>query len=92
MDSIERAEVAHKEASVGYAGRIFGQIQSVIKEAGGQSGALVKVLQHAQGLIGYLPPPVLKTISRDLKIPLKEIYREITESRRIFRNKPRSTD
>ena len=32
------------------------------------------MLQHAQGLIGYLPPPVLKTISRDLKIPLSEIY------------------
>jgi NADH:ubiquinone oxidoreductase subunit E len=25
-------------------------------------------------LIGYLPPPLLKTISRDLKVPLSEIY------------------
>jgi len=74
MGSIEKEAVAGEEVSIGYAGRIFGQIQSIIDETGGQSGALIKVLQHAQGLIGYLPPPVLKTISRDLKIPLSEIY------------------
>jgi NADH:ubiquinone oxidoreductase subunit E len=32
------------------------------------------VLQQAQGLFGYLPAPVIKTISRDLKIPLSEVY------------------
>jgi NADH:ubiquinone oxidoreductase subunit E len=31
-------------------------------------------LQQAQGLFGYLPAPVIKTISRDLKIPLSEVY------------------
>lgn len=59
---------------VGYAGRIFGDIQRIIDNTGGQSGVLIRVLQQAQGLIGYLPPPVLKTISRDLKIPLSEVY------------------
>ncbi len=63
-----------REAGVGYAGRVFGRIQKVIDETGGRSGALIRVLQQAQGLIGYLPPPVLKTISRDLKIPLSEVY------------------
>jgi len=63
-----------KETGIGYAGRIFGEIQNVIDETGGQSGALIRVLQQAQGLIGYLPPPVLKTISRDLKIPLSVVY------------------
>ena len=58
----------------GYAGRIFSQIQNVIDETGGQAGALIRVLQQAQGLIGYLPAPVIKTISRDLKIPLSEVY------------------
>jgi NADH:ubiquinone oxidoreductase subunit E len=63
-----------KEAGTGYAGKIFRRIQTVIDDTGGQSGALIRVLQQAQGLIGYLPPPVLKTISRDLKIPLSEVY------------------
>jgi len=59
---------------VGYAGRIFRQIQEVIDETGGQAGGIIRVLQQAQGLIGYLPAPVIKTISRDLKVPLSEVY------------------
>ena len=58
----------------GYAGRIFSEIQGVIDDTGGQAGALIRVLQQAQGLIGYLPVPVLKTISRDLGVPLSEVY------------------
>jgi len=58
----------------GYAGRIFREIQGIINDTQGQAGALIRVLQQAQGLIGYLPAPVIKTISRDLKIPLSEVY------------------
>lgn len=66
------------EPSVGYAGRIFREIQDVIGDTGGQAGALIRVLQQAQGLIGYLPEPVLKTISRDLKVPISEVYGIVT--------------
>jgi len=62
------------EEGIGYAGRIFKEIQEVIGDTQGQAGALIRVLQQAQGLIGYLPEPVIKTISRDLKIPLSEVY------------------
>jgi len=72
---LEKAEVvASTQTGRGVAGRIFHQIQRVIDDTGGQSGAPIRVLQQAQGLVGYLPPPVLKTISRDLKIPLSELY------------------
>ena len=74
MERIAVEALARKEGGVGYAGRIFGQIQRVIDDTGGQSGALIRVLQQAQGMIGYLHPPVLKTISRDLKVPLSEVY------------------
>lgn len=67
------SEVRPREG-VGYAGRIFREIQGVISDTEGQAGALIRVLQQAQGLIGYLPEPVIKTISRDLKIPLSEVY------------------
>ncbi len=63
-----------EEVGFGYAGRVFRQIQEIIDDTGGQVGALIRVLQQAQGLIGYLPVPVLKTISRDLKVPISEIY------------------
>ena len=69
------SEVRTREGDgVGYAGRIFRQIQGVIDDTEGQAGALIRVLQQAQGLIGYLPEPVIKTISRDLKIPISEVY------------------
>ena len=74
MERIETEVPPRGEIGVGYAGRIFRHIQRVIDDTGGQSGALIRVLQQAQGLLGYLPPPVLKTISRDLKIPLSEVY------------------
>ncbi|MBU2009426.1 MAG: NAD(P)H-dependent oxidoreductase subunit E [Chloroflexi bacterium] len=65
---------AGEKTGVGYAGRVFRQVQEVIDDTGGRPGALIRVLQQAQGLMGYLPPPVLKSISRDLKVPLSEVY------------------
>jgi len=74
MESIEGEVRPERAIGAGYAGRIFGEIQGIIDDTGGQAGAIIRVLQQAQGLIGYLPVPVLKTISRDLKIPLSEVY------------------
>jgi NADH:ubiquinone oxidoreductase subunit E len=73
MQGKDLAAVASKEGGTGYAAQIFKDIQKVIDDTGGKSGALIRVLQQAQGLVGYLPPPVLMTISRDLKIPLSEV-------------------
>jgi NADH:ubiquinone oxidoreductase subunit E len=74
MEPIETEARPKGEISTGYAGRIFRQIQEMIGETAGQAGGIIQVLQQAQGLIGYLPAPVIKTISRDLKIPLSEVY------------------
>ncbi len=46
----------------------------MIEEAKGQAGPLIRVLHRAQSIFGYLPIPVIKTISRDLKIPLSQVY------------------
>lgn len=37
-------------------------------------GALMPVLQEAQNKFGYLPQEILQLMSKDLKIPLSEIY------------------
>jgi len=73
---LEKVDMISTKAKtgIGMAGRVFQQIQRVIDDTGGQPGTTIRVLQQAQGLVGYLPPPVLKTISRDLKIPLSEVY------------------
>ena len=74
MEAIEGEVRPQGERDGGYAARIFSQIQRVIDETGGRPGALIRVLREAQGLIGHLPLPVLKTISRDLRIPLSDVY------------------
>ncbi|GAF75055.1 unnamed protein product [marine sediment metagenome] len=74
MQAVDRGARPREEGGMGYAGRTFRQIQEMIDVTGGQAGALIRVLQQTQGLIGYLPATVIKTISRDLKIPLSEVY------------------
>ena len=74
MEVVESEVRPETGTGAGYAGRIFREIQGIINDTQGQAGALIRVLQQAQGLIGYLPAPVIKTISRDLKVPLSEVY------------------
>jgi NADP-reducing hydrogenase subunit HndA len=72
---MEATEVSLRQGGgTGYAGRVFREIQEVIDKARGQAGALIPVLYRAQSIFGYLPIPVIKTISRDLKIPLSQVY------------------
>ena len=74
---MERAETAvpvPTPLGQGIAGRIFRQIHTTIEETKGQAGALIPVLQQAQGLIGYLPLPVLQTIARDMRVSLSEVH------------------
>ena len=74
MAKPETKEKAPTAAGRGTAAEIFRQVQAAIEENRGQAGALIPVLQKAQTLIGYLPLPVLQTISRDLNIPLSTVY------------------
>lgn len=71
MERRETETLAREEID---ADTISRQIQKVIDDTRGKSGALIRVLQQTQGLVGYLPPPVLKIISKDLKVPLSEVY------------------
>jgi len=74
MAAVEDNVRPEEGGGVGYAGKVFREIQGIIDNTKGQAGALIRVLQQAQGLFGYLPAPVIKTISRDLKVPLSEVY------------------
>mgnify|MGYP001089162780 CR=1 FL=1 len=74
MEAMKSEARPREEVEERYKRRVFRQIQEMINDTGGQAGALIRVLQQAQGLIGYLPVPVLKIISRDLKVPISEVY------------------
>jgi NADH-quinone oxidoreductase subunit E len=49
-------------------------LEPVFKEYGKRKGALIPILQQAQGLYGYLPRPVLDLISKRLRVPMSRIY------------------
>lgn len=51
-------------------------------------GALIPVLQAAQGLYGYLPAPVLEKIAEGLNVPISQIFGVVTFYSQ-FRLKPR---
>src|SRR4030042_316506 len=50
------------------------QIRKIIEATNGQAGAPIRVLQQVQGIVGYLPPEVLRTVSKEMNIPLSELY------------------
>ncbi len=50
------------------------QIKKIVEATDGQAGAPIRVLQKVQGLIGYLPREALEAVSREMRIPLSELY------------------
>jgi len=49
-------------------------LDEVIDQYAGEQGALIAVLQKAQGIYGYLPQEVLQHISARLQVPYSQIY------------------
>jgi NADP-reducing hydrogenase subunit HndA len=54
------------------------QLLDFINEHKGMQGPLMPVLQRAQEIYGYLPIEVQRIISRELDLPLSEIYGVVT--------------
>ena len=52
---------------------LLAQLDDVLAEYADQPGALIPVLQIAQGIFGYLPEAALKRISRSLKKSYSEV-------------------
>ncbi len=54
------------------------RLDSVFEKHQGEEGALIPVLQEAQGIYGYLSQEVLVTIAKRLHIPLSRIFGVVT--------------
>jgi len=50
------------------------RLKEIIHKYEGVPGALIPILNEAQDLFGYLPMEVQELISKELKIPLTEVY------------------
>jgi NADH-quinone oxidoreductase subunit E len=53
-------------------------LYGVLERYKSQRGAVIPVLQKAQELYGWLPAEVLEIISREMKVPLSQIYGVVT--------------
>lgn len=49
-------------------------LHALMAEQPAEKGALIPLLQGAQGLLGYLPPEALRAIAEHLALPLSEVY------------------
>ncbi|MBN2494130.1 MAG: NAD(P)H-dependent oxidoreductase subunit E [Deltaproteobacteria bacterium] len=49
------------------------RLDEVVRDYRGKPGALIPVLQIAQGILGYLPVEALKRISLGLQVPYSEV-------------------
>lgn len=56
----------------------FSKLDEIIEKYKDTKGALMPVLQEAQGVFGCLPIEVQKVVSKKMNIPLAEIYGVVT--------------
>src|SRR5574344_1139892 len=54
------------------------ELRKVISELKDEKGALMPILQKAQGIYGYLPIEVQTIISDEMRIPLEQVYGVVT--------------
>jgi NADH:ubiquinone oxidoreductase subunit E len=53
-------------------------LYEILKEYREQRGAVIPVLQRAQELYGWLPAQVLEIISKEMNVPLSQVYGVVT--------------
>jgi NADH-quinone oxidoreductase subunit E len=53
-------------------------LYEILKEYKEQRGAIIPALQKAQELYGWLPAPVLEVISKEMNVPLSQVYGVVT--------------
>lgn len=53
-------------------------LYDVLDEFKTQRGAVIPVLQRAQGIYGWLPREVLEVVAREMRVPLSQIYGVVT--------------
>ncbi|MFN9660150.1 MAG: NAD(P)H-dependent oxidoreductase subunit E [Cyanobacteriota bacterium] len=49
------------------------RVTQIVRRQGGRSESLIEVLHQVQELHGYLPPPVLDQVARELSLPLSRV-------------------
>lgn len=56
----------------------FAKVDEILAHYNGVKGALIPVLQEAQGAYGFLPKDIISRIAQTLKIPVSQVYGVVT--------------
>ena len=56
----------------------FAKVDEILAHYNGVKGALIPVLQEAQGAYGFLPKDIISRIADTLKIPVSQVYGVVT--------------
>ena len=65
----------------------YQELDNVLDKYKGQGGILIKALQEAQDIYGYLPRHVLIHIAGELDVPLSEVY-SVVSFYSLFKTEP----
>ena len=74
MGTGSKATLPHEKTSTVIDEETRAQIKQVIEANRSGAGALIRILQKVQGVVGYLPAEALRIVSDELKVPLSEVY------------------
>lgn len=72
MESSKKAERPAEDYS--HTEEVSARLDDIIAGYKDRPGSLIPVLQEAQELVGYLPPPVQRHISYGMNIPVSEVH------------------
>lgn len=71
---LKRHGTAPTQESLDYTEEVAAQLDKIIEKNRHIPGSLIPVLQQAQGVVGYLPPVVIRHIAKGLNIPVSEVH------------------
>jgi NADH:ubiquinone oxidoreductase subunit E len=73
MKEGDRKSPPKRKGSTGESAIPLKELKQIVDANTGKAGSLIRVLQQAQGLMGYLPPPMLTAISKEMRVPPSEV-------------------
>ena len=70
---MQSVEMALKTGEIGDEAEVRQAIRGIVEEHRGSNGAIIRILQGAQNLYGYLPAQVMRLVSEEYQVPLSEV-------------------
>ncbi|MCX6012049.1 MAG: NAD(P)H-dependent oxidoreductase subunit E [Chloroflexi bacterium] len=74
LKELNRIIVRIKGEATGYTDTFLTDLHGIIVKNSKKAGGIIRILQQSQGLLGFLPDPLIRIIAREMRLPLSEVY------------------